>query len=234
MAFGGRLQSQSENLTAKQRDFLKRMRSAASRMSTLINDLLEFSRINIRGKSFQKVDLDAVVKDCIDDLSVLIEETGVQLHIQKLPQIIADPLQMQQLLFNLIANAIKFSQTDPSPQVVVSVTSVKAPEAIELERLGDWICLTIKDNGIGFDQENAEKIFAPFQRLHSRKDFKGTGIGLAICRRIVERHNGVIEAQSGVDQGAVFKVTLPMDNYLIDVKQTTSAAHVNASNGISE
>lgn len=219
MAFGDRLETQSENLTDKQGDYLKRMRNAASRMSILISDLLEFSRITTRGKPFQKVDLNIVMQDCLDDLNVLVEETGVSVDIQTLPQITADPSQMRQLFFNLLANAIKFSQKEACPKVNVSVESVNQPDSIEVEGLSDWVRLTIKDNGIGFAQEYAEKIFAPFQRLHSRDSFKGTGIGLAICRRIVERHNGVIEAISETDNGAVFKVSLPINNYLISIKQ---------------
>ena len=219
MAFGDRLESQSDNLSDKQRDFLKRMRSAANRMSILISDLLEFSRVSTRGKPFQEVDLNSIVQNCIDDLNVLIEETGVSIKIDSLPSVIADPTQMQQLLFNLLTNAIKFSQNEAAPQVSISVESAEQPTAIEIEELKDWICITIKDNGIGFEQEYAEKIFAPFQRLHSRNSFKGTGIGLAICRRIIERHNGIIVAQGNTNEGATFKVTLPKINQLISIKQ---------------
>ena len=218
MAFGERLETQSENLSDKQRDFLKRMRSAAGRMSVLISDLLEFSRITTRGKPFQSVDLNIVVQDCIDDLQVLIEESNCSINVETLPSIVADPTQMQQLLFNLIANAIKFSQNESQPAVNISVETVEQPEAIDIAGLTGWFRLTVTDNGIGFEQEYANKIFAPFQRLHSRDSFKGTGIGLAICRRIVERHNGTIDAQGETDKGAVFSVTLPTDNFLFSLK----------------
>lgn len=219
MAFGGRLESQADNLSDKQRDFLQRMCSAASRMSVLISDLLEFSRISTRGKSFQSVDLNLVVQNCIEDLNVLIEETNVSINVESLPQVTADPTQMRQLLFNLVANAIKFSQNESEPCVNITVRSVEQPEAIDIEGLNDWICISIEDNGIGFEQEHADKIFAPFQRLHSRETFKGTGIGLAICRRIVERHNGIIEAKGETDKGAIFELTLPAVNHLISAKQ---------------
>jgi signal transduction histidine kinase len=219
MAFGDRLETQADNLTEKQRDFLQRMRSAAGRMSILISDLLEFSRISTRGKAFQNVSLDVLVQDCLDDLSVLIEETNVRIVVDKLPTLIADSTQMHQLFFNLISNAVKFSQKEDTPTVTISSQSVEQPAAIDLEGLNDWVLISVKDNGIGFDQEYAEKIFAPFQRLHSRDSFKGTGIGLAICRRIVERHNGLINAVSEVGQGATFTVTIPTNNYLISLKQ---------------
>jgi len=219
MAFGDRLETQSENLNDKQHDFLKRMRSAASRMSVLISDLLEFSRITTRGKPFQSVDLNLVVQDCIEDLHVLIEESKCSIDVETLPTIIADPIQMQQLLFNLIANAIKFSQNEAQPKVKISVEAVEQPKTIDVEGLSGWFCITVTDNGIGFEQEYANKIFAPFQRLHSRDSFKGTGIGLAICRRIVERHNGTIDANGDTNKGAVFSVTLPTDNFVISLKQ---------------
>lgn len=219
MAFGDRLETQSDNLNEKQRDFLQRMRGAANRMSVLISDLLEFSRVTTRGKDFQKVDLNLIVANCVEDLNVLIEETNVTLNIAPLPTIIADPTQMQQLLFNLLANAIKFSKKEVNPIVHISVQSVSQPDSVDVEGLGDWQCISVSDNGIGFEQEYAEKIFAPFQRLHSRDSFKGTGIGLAICRRIVERHNGVIKAEGKVDEGAKFTVSLPAQNYLISIKQ---------------
>jgi signal transduction histidine kinase len=219
MAFGDRLETQAQSLSDKQRDYLYRMRGAASRMSRLISDLLEFSRISTRGKSFQTVALNEVLQDCVDDLNVLIEETDVVIDIAPLPSISADPTQMHQLLFNLLANAIKFSQTRSSPMVSISIKPVAQPASIEVEGLSNWVCIAVSDNGIGFDQEYAQKIFAPFQRLHSRQAFKGSGIGLAICRRIVERHNGEIAAISEIDKGAVFTVTLPINNYLISIKQ---------------
>ncbi|MBF7073420.1 CHASE3 domain-containing protein [Glaciecola sp. MH2013] len=220
MAFGDRLESQSDALSEKQVDYLKRMRSAAARMSKLISDLLEFSRVNTKGKDFQTVDLQLVVNDCLDDLNVLIEESGVELSIDSLPSISADPTQMQQLFFNLLANAIKFSQHNQQALVGLSVTKVEQPAEVDIDGLSDWLQFRISDNGIGFDPEHAEKIFAPFQRLHSRTEFKGTGIGLAICRRIVERHNGYIHASAKPGEGAVITVVLPAINFLNSVKRT--------------
>lgn len=219
MAFGDRLDTQSDNLNDKQRDYLQRMRGAAARMSKLISDLLEFSRVSTRGKDFQKVELNLIFQDCIDDLNVLIEEAGTKITIEEMPTIDADPTQMQQLFFNLVANGIKFSQHESDPHVSISVHSTTQPEEIELEGLADWITITVKDNGIGFSQEYTDKIFAPFQRLHSRQQYKGTGIGLAICRRVVERHNGVIHAISEQANGAEFSVTLPAINFLNSIKQ---------------
>ena len=219
MAFGDRLNTQSDNLSDKQRDYLQRMRSAAKRMSKLISDLLEFSRVATRGKPFQLTKLNDIVEHCTDDLSVLIEETGAQLHVAELPAINADPTQMQQLLFNLLANGIKFSQNQTHPKVSVTVSPCQQPSEIEVEGLSDWIRIEVKDNGIGFEQEYADKIFAPFQRLHGRESYKGTGIGLAICRRIIERHNGIITAQGNPGKGATITAILPTNNHLRNIKQ---------------
>lgn len=216
MTFGDRLDDNT--LSDKQQDYLKRMRTAANRMSVLISDLLEFSRVNTRGKDFSVVDLNRVLNNCIDDLSVLIEESNTQMNIQALPAILADPTQMQQLFFNLVANAIKFSADEETPSVSLSVEKVTQPTEIELADLDEWYQFTLSDNGIGFDQSYAEKIFSPFQRLHSRSEYKGTGIGLAICRRIVERHNGVIKASGIVSHGATFTVILPANNRLTGLK----------------
>jgi signal transduction histidine kinase len=220
MAFGDRLESQPDSLNEKQLDYLQRMRGAAARMSKLISDLLEFSRVNTKGREFQELDLNVVVADSLDDLNVLIEESNVTLSIPELPTVCADAPQMQQLFFNLIANAIKFSQHNEAPRVELRVSKISQPESIEIEGLSNWYCFEIVDNGIGFEQEHAEKIFAPFQRLHSRSEYKGTGIGLAICRRIVERHNGIITASGESGKGATFSIMLPANNYLNSIKQS--------------
>jgi len=216
MAFGDRLIRAGENLDDKQVDYLKRMRSAATRMSTLISDLLEFSRINSRGKPFQNVDLNVVIEHCLEDLSVLIDESDAQINCEKLPIVQADPLQMRQLLFNLVANAIKFSKDQVDTQIDISAVKTVSEMPVELADLSNWYSISVKDNGIGFEQEYADKIFAPFQRLHSRESFKGTGIGLAICRRIVERHNGTIVALGKAGEGATFSFSLPANNRIIN------------------
>lgn len=220
MAFGDRLSSHGDNLSEKQLDYLARMRGAAGRMSTLISDLLEFSRVATRGKPFSEVDLNEVFANCVDDLNVLIEESGAKITLADAPKVIADPTQMQQLFFNLIANAVKFSTKNARPTVEITITKTEQPKDIEIDGLSDWYCFSIRDDGIGFDQEHAEKIFAPFQRLHSRQSYKGTGIGLAICRRIVERHNGIIRASGKVDEGAVFDVIIAANNRLVSVEQS--------------
>jgi light-regulated signal transduction histidine kinase (bacteriophytochrome) len=216
-AFGDRLSADSDMFSSKQSDYLNRMTSAASRMSSLINDLLEFSRISTRGKSFETVDVNTIIKDCIEDLNILIEETNAKIVLAEAPNLLSDKTQMRQLFSNLLGNAIKFSNKNDMPQVDIHIKQVEQPPEIKIEGLSEWYTFSVKDNGIGFEQEYAEKIFAPFQRLHSRASYKGTGIGLAICRRIVERHNGVIEAKGMPGEGALFEVTLPAVNVLTSI-----------------
>lgn len=213
-AFGNRIDDgYSDVIDERGRDFLKRMLNAAERMSMLISDLLAFSRVSTRGKDFTEVDLNDVVAAVLEDLEIAIEEADAKVEVGKLPVIQADKSQVEQLILNLISNAIKFRKPDINP--LISIRS-REPEESELKGLHlinqfDWATITIEDNGIGFDQSFAEKIFAPFQRLHGRSSYKGTGIGLAVCRRIVERHNGQIKAVSEPDKGAKFYIIIPLN-----------------------
>jgi PAS domain S-box-containing protein len=186
-------------------DFLQRMQNAAERMQTLINDLLAYSRVTTRAQPFREVDLNSVVEEVLDTLELRTRETGASIEVKDLPSLQADPLQMQQLLQNLIGNALKFHKPDTSPRV--TVLTRPAPDAPD-ER--SWIELVVQDSGIGFDERYLDRIFSIFQRLHGRGGFEGTGVGLAICRKIAERHGGSITAHSAPDQGASFVVRLPL------------------------
>jgi signal transduction histidine kinase len=213
--FSDRLQSLcGDTLGDKGADYLSRMQSAAQRMSQLISDLLAFSRISTRGKPFEELDLNALINDCLEDLSVKIEEQDAQINVAHMPIMQADPTQMRQLFSNLLLNALKFSLPSVTSKVDITLRQCSQPEHINLPDLDQWYEITISDNGIGFEQEHADKIFVPFQRLHSTKEYKGTGIGLSICRRIVERHNGEISAVGQLNKGATFKIVLPGVNYL--------------------
>ncbi|NMH61223.1 sensor histidine kinase [Alteromonas ponticola] len=213
-AFGNRLESgYSDVIDERGRDFMGRMLNAAERMSMLIRDLLAFSRVATRGKEFEAVNLNDVITNVKNDLEIAIDESDASLECDKLPMINGDQSQLEQLFLNLLSNALKFRQQDVSPKISIRLTS---PEENDLEHVFkvdeyDWIKIIIEDNGIGFEQSFAEKIFAPFQRLHGRSEYQGTGIGLAVCRRIVERHNGYISAQSSPGEGAVFSIVIPVD-----------------------
>lgn len=187
--------------------YLDRIRDAAERMSKLITDLLAFSRVSTQARPFQDVDLDRIVAEVISDLEVRISEVEGSIEVGNLPTIEADPTQMRQLLQNLIGNAFKFRRPDVRPVVQVTAERVHAADVLG----GDaGYRITVRDNGIGFENKFLDRIFTPFQRLHGRGEYEGTGMGLAICRRIVERHHGHITARSTPGAGAAFVVTLPV------------------------
>lgn len=210
-AFGDRLEASfSQELGEQGLDYMKRMRNAAQRMSLLINDLLDFSRINTRGRDFAATNLADVVNGALDDLEIAIAESNAQINIGNLPVIQADSSQLSQLFLNLLSNSLKFRLPDRAPLITITA-AVHQPNIMQQAICQDWYVITLTDNGIGFAEEYAEKIFTPFQRLHGRSEYKGTGIGLAVCRRIVERHRGLIYASGEQGVGATFTLILPAD-----------------------
>lgn len=210
-AFSDRLETMfKDELGEKGMDYIGRMKNAAQRMSNLINDLLEFSRITTRGKEFADTDLNEVIGDILSDLEIAIKECDAKIDIDKLPIIQADKSQMHQLFLNILSNAVKFRCPDKTPHITISFQEQDTFSDIYNEHLA-FNVISIKDNGIGFSQDYADKIFVPFQRLHGRSQYKGTGIGLSVCRRIIERHGGTITAQSKEGEGATFIITLPVE-----------------------
>jgi PAS domain S-box-containing protein len=212
-AFGDRLKTKCEAQLGEQGlDYLERMQNAAQRMQTLIQDLLQLSRVTSRAQPFQPCDLAKIAADVVNDLEVRIEQCNGRVELKNLPTIDADPLQMRQLFQNLIANALKFHRPDVPPVVRITGEIINAPDhSLPGARAGDRVAqITVQDNGIGFDPKFAEQIFVVFQRLHTKQEYEGTGIGLAVCRKITDRHGGGIVAQSTQNQGATFIVSLPV------------------------
>jgi signal transduction histidine kinase len=204
-AFGDRLKLQREALGEQSRDYLDRILNSASRMRTLINDLLTFSRVASRAQPFKTIDIGQIAKEVVGDLEGRIQQADGEVQLGELPKIEADPTQIRQLLQNLIANALKFRREDVKP--VVRVNSRR----IDVDQEPSTVELTVADNGIGFEEQYLDRIFEVFQRLHGRNEFEGTGIGLAICRKIVERHGGTITARSKPGEGSTFVITLPVE-----------------------
>jgi signal transduction histidine kinase len=201
LSFGERLNTTAGPvLSGDARQHLDRMLSAASRMRTLINDLLTYSQVTMRVQPFVSTDLAGIAREVIGDLETAVADAGGRVEVGQLPVIDADPIQMRQLLQNLVGNALKYRQKDVPPVVRLSDSSPG----------GQHCTIAVTDNGIGFNQDHAEKIFRMFERLHGRAQYEGSGIGLAICRKIVERHGGSIAATSTVGQGATFTVILPV------------------------
>lgn len=210
-AFGDRLMKRChDQLDQQGRDYLQRIMAASVRMSGLINDLLAFSRVTTNARPFSRVDLNRIVREVLIDLEERVRQTNGQVHVGSLPTIDADPLQMRQLFQNLIGNALKFHQADVAPVVHIEarLLPVATPEDGS-EPTASQCEINVKDNGIGFDEKYTDRIFSLFQTLHARDKYEGTGMGLAICRKIVERHGGTIAARSRPGEGARFIVTLP-------------------------
>ncbi len=214
LAFGDRLSLKAgDSLDEQCRDYLQRMCNAAARMQTLITDLMAFSRVEIKGQPFVPTDLTVIAKEVSADLETRIEGTGAVLEIDELQTIDADPMQMRQLLQNLISNSLKYIQTDVSPVIHIFCETVdtEGSESGNEGVITRPVCqLFVRDNGIGFDEKYLDRIFNVFQRLHKKGEYEGTGVGLAICRKIVDRHSGTITAHSSPGQGATFVVTLPI------------------------
>jgi PAS domain S-box-containing protein len=198
-AFGDLLRSRhADALPDQARDYIERMQSAARRMQVLINDLLSFSRVTTKAQPFVPVNLEQIAADVVRDLEARLHDSGGRIEVGPLPSIEADPVQMRQLLQNLAGNALKFHRPGVPP--VVSIRG---------EVANGHCRITVADNGIGFEEKYADRIFTMFERLHARAQYEGTGIGLAICRKIAERHGGEIRAHGRPGEGATFVVTLP-------------------------
>jgi two-component system, LuxR family, sensor kinase FixL len=230
-AFGDRLERKcAEQLSVEGHDYVDRMRNAAGRMQNLINDLLTFSRVSTKTQPFKTADLRKIANEVVSDLEVRIEQTNGIVEIGELPTIDADPLQIRQLLQNLIGNALKFHRQDAAPVVKVYAQTLLPTGAsflLEGEEIqtgiGEKFCrLVVEDNGIGFDEKYLDRIFTVFQRLHGRTEYEGSGIGLAVCRKIVERHSGHITANAKPGAGATFYIDLPIKQEEINIHETTT------------
>jgi PAS domain S-box-containing protein len=203
--FGDRIKEKySHSLDPRAVDYLQRMQAASARMENLLNALLAYSRVTTKGQPIGEVPLDEVLREVVSDLELSVQESQAIIEIGALPTVSGDRPQIRQLFQNLIANAIKYQK--PGRQPVVHVTGATLP----MDETGQQVCrVVVCDEGIGFDNQYARRIFGPFQRLHGQNEFAGTGMGLAICRKIVDRHGGQIMADGKPGVGATFTVELP-------------------------
>jgi len=207
-AFGNLLEEEYGETLGGGRSYIQRMRNAASRMRVLIDDLLTFSRVTTRALPFSPVDLATIMRDVLDDLEPRLKSTHGTIEVGELPTVEADPRQMYQMFQNLLSNALKFHRPGIPPIVKVTVSNQTNTETGEA-----YYLIQIEDNGIGFEEKYLDRIFTVFQRLHGKDEYEGTGIGLAVVRKIVERHGGTVTARSSVGQGATFLVTLPVTHH---------------------
>jgi signal transduction histidine kinase len=208
MVFSDKILSKQD--TDKEVDkYLKKIISSSERMQSLINDLLQFSRQTVNATDFVNTDLNQLINEAIIELEVEVERTKAQINLDSLPIIHAVPGLMRQLFYNLINNGIKFRRPEVPPTINISCQKI-----LNYKDGRNFYKISVSDNGIGFDAKYAEEIFIVFKRLHSFHDFKGSGVGLSICKKIVEKHNGFITASSVVGQGSTFTILLPETQHI--------------------
>jgi signal transduction histidine kinase len=199
LVFSDKLQTKyKDSLDGEVGQSLDKIAKASARMQSLINDLLKFSRQTSANEDFVVIPLGTLIQDVVTDLEVEIERTSAQIHLEQMPEIFGIPSQMRQLFQNLLSNALKFRKKDEPP--VIQIFS---------EPWAHSNRIVIQDNGIGFDPRYAEEIFMVFKRLHSYHEFEGSGVGLSICKKIADKHNGVIKAESKIGEGSKFIIELP-------------------------
>lgn len=212
--FSGRiLEIDQSTLSEKSLDYFNRIMVAAQRMRSLIDDLLTYSRANTADRNYETVDLNKTLREVLNDFETAIEEQKAVVECGPLPVLKVIPFQFHQLLSNLISNSLKFTRPNVIPYILVRARSIPAEKVPALQkRISDtYQYITVTDNGIGFAPEHAERIFEVFQRLHGRERYAGTGIGLAICKKIVENHYGVMRAEGKINTGATFHIYIPME-----------------------
>ena len=208
-----------DRLDGEAEEFIRFAVDGAARMNALIKDLLEYARVGTRGQPFAPVNCEAILSLILSYLEIVVEESGAIITHDPLPIVIGDLTQMTQLFQNLVENAIKF-RGERQPEIHVGVQHCAAASQ---EKTDFWL-FSVRDNGIGIDPQYAERIFEIFQRLHSRNDYPGTGIGLAVCQRIVERHGGRIWVESTPGLGSTFYFTLPDRDALTETDELALAA----------
>lgn len=202
-AFGDRLVDRyADQLGDTGKDYIRRMQDAASRMSSLIEDMLTYSRIDKRSGAWERVDLQELLDTSLHNLDLLIHENHARITADQLPTVEGHPWQLEMLFHNLLGNALKYRSPKRAPEIHIQVQA-DSPEP-------GWVEIRFQDNGIGFDDNYGAQIFEPFERLHTHKEYPGTGIGLSICRKVVDRHQGHISASGVPDQGACFVLQLPL------------------------
>ncbi|SFO23144.1 two-component system, chemotaxis family, CheB/CheR fusion protein [Chitinophaga sp. YR627] len=209
--FGNMLKDRYQaTMEDKARDYLSRIIGSSARMASLIDDLLRFSRLS-QVSFFEQADLKVIINEILSDLEILIQEKNARVTVSSLPVIEAVPGQLRQVFQNLLSNAFKFSRKDIQPVISITATRIKEKKFDSPQEAdGPFVCISITDNGIGFDEKYLDKIFVLFQRLHTKDKYEGTGIGLAVTRKIIDKHNGLITAHSREKEGATFNIILPV------------------------
>lgn len=216
--FANMLRESVGTIDERSQNYLNKINSSAERMVSLIRDVLGYSRLSKEHEVFVPVDLQKVTDDIVNEFELILEQTNAKIIYNNLPVISAIPLQMSQLFGNLISNALKYSRPGVAPVITIEATlldNTTAAKHLGADAKGQYYKIVFKDNGIGFEQKYADKIFNIFQRLHSKSEYSGTGIGLALCKKIMQNHYGDIQATGEENQGATFTIIIPLiqENY---------------------
>ncbi|GAC1422624.1 MAG: hypothetical protein NVSMB67_19680 [Flavisolibacter sp.] len=218
--FSDRLKSSLEDrMTPEERASFERMEIASKRMGSLIDDLLSYSQVSLRPRLFEQVDLNQIMDLVLSDLDLEIAQKHAKINIDKLCIITGHHRQLQQAFQKLVSNSLKYSKPDTAPEIKISSLQINGkdlPGNVKIEEVGNAFChIILSDNGFGFEQRDADRIFNLFARLHGNREYKGTGIGLSIVRKVIQNHNGHISAQGKPGDGAVFNIYLPLRNTLV-------------------
>jgi light-regulated signal transduction histidine kinase (bacteriophytochrome) len=192
--------------------YLDRIQNAAERMQDLIKDILTFSKVSAETGTFVKTDMDQLLKDVLHEMEEILREKNVKITAGPLPSLYVNPGLIRPLFHNLINNAIKYSRKNVAPEINIRSEMTSSSNGMKNKKVNEFCRIFVEDNGIGFEQKYAEQIFDMFTRLHLNDEFEGTGIGLALCKKIVEKHNGYISARSKINEGSVFIISLPVTN----------------------
>jgi light-regulated signal transduction histidine kinase (bacteriophytochrome) len=201
-----------KNMSDKGKELFQRIQNSALKMQTLIQDLLNYSRTNIADREFENVNIKEIIEDVKDELKDEILQKNATIEIGETSQLNIIPFQFRQLIYNLISNSLKFSKQD-SNSIIKIKSEIKQGVNFNIEHLNketQYCHISISDNGIGFESQYNEKIFEVFQRLHRKNEYKGTGIGLAIVKKIVENHGGIITANGELNKGVTFDIYIPI------------------------
>ncbi len=225
LMFSDRLNHKYSNILDEEgKLFISRIQHAGERMQALIKDILLFSKTSLEKQSFIESDLNIVLSDVLGELESAIDEKNVLINVERLPSLYVNPVLMRPLFYNLIGNAIKYSRQGIRPLIKVYAEYSNGQSVQAGQEIRNKYCrIYIEDNGIGFDQKYSEQIFGMFKRLHRHSEFEGTGIGLALCKKIVEEHKGFITARSKVNEGSVFIISLPV--YLHEEREAALSRH---------
>ncbi len=200
----------SSSIDEEGKVYIEKMQLACSRMQNLIRDILDFSKITVDKNSLMYSDINKILEDVVHDMDLKIQEKNAKLLIDKLPNLYVNPTLIKSLFQNLISNSLKYSQKDVAPLINITSmidNSIKSKDGVNTKK---YCRIYVQDNGIGFEQQYAEDIFTMFTRLHGNAEYTGTGIGLAICKKIIEEHQGYISARSGINKGTTFTISLPL------------------------